>query len=57
MLQTMFYDKRRRFTAAFLPRLFWIRIPGHTTRALPVEFELATDGIQFYVIANLDKTI
>ena len=54
MLQTMFYDNRRRFALAFLPRLFWIRIPGHT---LPVEFELARDCIQFYLIANLDKTI
>ena len=26
---------------------------GHTTRAPPVGFELATDSIQFYVIANL----
>ena len=28
----------------------------HTTRALPVGLELATDGIPFYAIANLDKT-
>ena len=26
--------------------------PGQTTRAPPVGFELATSGIQFYVIAN-----
>ena len=32
------------------------RISGHTTRAPPVGFELATNGIQFYAIANLDKT-
>ena len=35
-------------------------MPGHTTRAPPVgfKFELATNGIQFYAIANfkLDKT-
>ena len=48
--------KWRRFTAALLPRLFGNSIPGHTTRAPPVGFELATSGIQFYVIANLDKT-
>ena len=32
------------------------RIPGHTTRAPPVGFELETNGFQFYAIANLDKT-
>ena len=48
--------KRRRFAAALLPRLFGNRIPGLTTRAPPVEFELATDGVQFYAFANLDKT-
>ena len=33
------------------------RIPGHTTRAPPVGFELETNGFQFYaIIANLDKT-
>ena len=32
------------------------RIQGHTTRAPPLGFELATDGIQFCAIANLDKT-
>ena len=31
-------------------------IPGHTTRAPPVGFELETNGFQFYAIANLDKT-
>ena len=40
---------------ALLPRLFG-RIPRHTTRAPPVGFELETNGIQFYAIANLDKT-
>ena len=39
-----------------MPRLFWNSILGHTTRAPLVGFELATNGIQFYVIANLDKT-
>ena len=42
--------------AVLLPRLFGNRIPGHTTRAPPVGFELATNGIQFYAIANLDNT-
>ena len=32
------------------------RIPGHTTRALPVGFELETNRFQFDAIANLDKT-
>ena len=32
------------------------RIPGHTTRAPPVGFELETNGFLFYAIANLDKT-
>ena len=32
------------------------RIPGHTTRAPPVGFELETNGVQLYAIANLDKT-
>ena len=31
-------------------------VPGHTTRAPPVGFELAANGVQFYAIANLDKT-
>ena len=47
---------RRRFDAALLPRLFGNNVPSHTTRAPPVGFELATNGIQFYAIANLDKT-
>ena len=33
------------------------RIPGHTTRAPPLGFELETNSFQFYAIANLDKTI
>ena len=45
--------QRRRFAAALLPRLFG---NNHTTRAPPVGFELATNCIQFYAIANLDKT-
>ena len=44
----------RRFAAALIPRSG--RIPGHTTRAPQVGFELETDGFQFYAIANLDKT-
>ena len=32
------------------------RIPGHTTRAPPVGFELETNSFQFYAVANLDKT-
>ena len=50
---------RRRFFAALLPRLFAVfgsNVPGHTTREPQVGFELATNGIQFYAIANLDKT-
>ena len=35
-----------------IPRLFGNNIPGHTTRALPVGFELATDGVQFCAIAH-----
>ena len=42
---------RRRFAAALLPRLFGNNVPGHTTRAPPVGFELATNSIQFYAIA------
>ena len=45
-----------RFAAALWPRLFGNSIPGHTTRAPQVGLELATNVIQFYVIANLDKT-
>ena len=41
---------------AVLPRLFGNNVPGRTTRAPPVGFELATNGIQFYAIANLNKT-
>ena len=47
--------KKRLFAAASLPRLFGNNVPGHTTRAPPVGFELAINGIQFYAIANLDK--
>ena len=47
---------RRRFAAALLPRLFGNNVRGHTTRAPPLGFELVTKGIQFYAIANLDKT-
>ena len=35
-----------RFDAALLTRLFGNSIPGHTTRAPPVGFELVTKGIQ-----------
>ena len=31
------------------------RIPGYTTRAPPVGFDLETNGFQFYAITNLDK--
>ena len=48
---------RRRFAAALLPRLFVSKVPGHTTRAPPVGFELATNGIQLYALANLDNII
>ena len=39
-----------------MPLPTWTRIPGHTTRAPPVGFELESNGFQFYAIANLDKT-
>ena len=53
----------RRFAAALVLCLFGNSVPGHTTRAPPLQtqpavrkgFELATFGIQFYVFANLDK--
>ena len=44
---------RQRFATALLPRLFGAKVPGHTTRAPPV---VATNRIQVYAIANLDKT-
>ena len=40
------------FAAAVLPRLLRNNVLGHTTKAPPVGFELATNGIQFYAIAN-----
>ena len=46
----------QRFSAALLPQLFRNNVPGHITRAPQVGFELATNCIQFYAIANLDKT-
>ena len=48
--------KKAEVAAALIPRLFRNSIPGHTTRASLMGFELATYGIQLYVIANLDKT-
>ena len=41
--------------------MFWNKrptgtVPGHTARVPPVRFELATNCIQFYAVANLDKT-
>ena len=45
-----------RAVVLLLTRLFGNNVPGHTTRAPPVGFELATNGIQFNAIANLDKT-
>ena len=47
---------RLRFATALLPRLFGTKVLGHITRAPPVGFEVATNGIQLYDIANLDKT-
>ena len=32
------------------------RIPGHTTRAPPVGFELETNGFQFYAILIIGRT-
>ena len=39
-----------------IPRLglFGNKVPGHTTRAPTVGFELAANGIQFYAYANVD---
>ena len=48
--------KRWRFAAALLPRLFGSNVPGHTTKEPQAGFEQGTNGIQFYAIANLDKT-
>ena len=44
------------YIAALLPQLFGNSIQGHTTREPQIGLELATNCIQFYVIANLDKT-
>ena len=43
---------RWRLAAAFklLPLLFGNNIPGHFTREPQVEFELATNSIQFYAM-------
>ena len=52
----------QRFAAALLPRLFWTNLAksqvtpqGRHPGPGPVWFELATNGIQLYDIANLDK--
>ena len=53
------YHSRRRF-AALIPRLFGNSIPGHITRAPPMQtqpalrvgFKLVTDSIQLYVFVN-----
>ena len=47
---------RRSFTTEMIPRLglFGNKVPGHTTRAPTVGFELAANGIQFYAYANVD---
>ena len=37
-------------------KYFWTNVPGHTTREPQVGFELATNSIQLYAIAKLDKT-
>ena len=44
---------------SFITTTVWVfgnNVPGHTTRVPQVGFELATKCIQFYAIANLDKT-
>ena len=54
-------EVRRRFAAALIPRLLGNSIPGHTTRAPPMQtqpavkvgFELATDGIQLHIFAKV----
>ena len=53
----MIICKRQKLAAALLPQLFGTKVPGHTTRAPPVGFKLATNCIQLYAIANLDKTL
>ena len=37
-------------------QLLWNNVSGHTTREQPVRFKLATNSIQFYAVANWDKT-
>ena len=49
------YD-RAEVRRSFITTTVRDEIPGHTTRAPPVGFELETNGFQFYAIANLDKT-
>ena len=48
--------KEAEIRLSLLTRMFEKSISGHTTRAPPAgfKFELATNGVQFYVIANLD---
>ena len=42
--------------SSFITTTVWVQHPcGHTTRTPQVEFELATKGIQIYVLANLDN--
>ena len=46
---------RRRFAAVLLPR-YCLGLKPQVTRVPPVGFELATNSIQLYAMANLDKT-
>ena len=58
----MLFPNSRGYKGGGSPHLYYHDcsggIPGHTTRAPPVRFELnlKTNGFQFYAIANLDKT-
>ena len=53
------WTRRGRSQGGGSPQLYYHdcsgRIPGHTARAPPIEFQLETHGFQFYAIANLDK--
>ena len=52
----LIFDQRLRFATALLPRLLGEQHPRSHHKGKQVGFKLATNSIQFYVIANLDKT-
>ena len=55
LVELLFCRVKAEVRHSFITTTVREQIPGHTTRA-PVGFELATNCIQFYAIANLDKT-